>query len=103
MSRERDYWQSLSNAWEESGQSQRKFCEQKEIGFSRFTQWRSMLRSEERADSINSSQENSSSKLFNPISFPQPHSVSKPNTIDSHIEIQLPLGITMRIPVDVSQ
>ncbi len=103
MGTERDYWESLSNDWEASGQSQRQFCEQKEISFSRFTQWRSMLLSEERRDQVNSARDNSPSDLFSQISTPRLSLESQANTVDSHIEIQLPLGIIMRIPINVAQ
>lgn len=36
-------WQALSNEWEQSGLSQEKFCQQKQIEYTTFTGWRSKL------------------------------------------------------------
>ncbi len=35
-----EYWQEQITAWEQSGQSQRSFCEQRELNYHRFGYWR---------------------------------------------------------------
>jgi len=34
------YWQGQITAWEQSGQSQKSFCEQRELNYHRFGYWR---------------------------------------------------------------
>ena len=34
------YWQQQMTAWEQSGQSQKSFCEQRELNYHRFGYWR---------------------------------------------------------------
>ena len=35
-----EYWQEQITAWEQSGQSQKSFCEQRELNYHRFGYWR---------------------------------------------------------------
>ena len=35
-----EYWQEQITAWEHSGQSQKSFCEQRELNYHRFGYWR---------------------------------------------------------------
>lgn len=98
-------WQQLSEDWEQSGLSQKEYCERKGISFSAFSQSRSQLLKKglaKRWDKHSKSVANQEAMHFIPLHLPtnaeRPEQGGAPVESGNFIEINLPHGIVMRIP-----
>ena len=49
------YWQEQITAWEQSGQSQKSFCEQRELNYHRFGYWRRKFLEQSQAGTVKQS------------------------------------------------
>lgn len=110
MEIERDKWLTLNRQWETSGLTQRQFCTKKNLNFSRFTQWRTRLIREKICVAGDPASKAAHKKVhdFIPVHLSEKPDIQNPlpdksTSMGEHIEIQLPHGIIMRIPVHVAQ
>ena len=110
METERDKWLELNRQWETSGLTQRQFCDKKKLNFSKFTQWRTQLIREKACVAGDTASKAANIEIhdFIPVHLPESKNIENPfpdesESVGKYIDIQLPHGISMRIPVHVAQ
>ena len=94
-------WQLLSQERESSGLSQKAFCASKDLNYSTFSNWRSeLIKKGLVSSSVYLKQVSSDDNFasFVPLSFPTRQ--GKDNDAVPMIEIQLPSGVVIKVPVD---
>lgn len=83
--RNKSDWQQLVNEWQDSGKTQLAFCQERNLCYRQFNQWKSQFRKEKASD-----------KAGNEGHF-IPVTVAKPSPVDPHqVEVILPNGIQIR-------
>ena len=96
-----DEWYELIEKWEESGDTQKHFCKIHRVKYGEFKTWRTKGIANGRFtatyDTV-SSQQTDHQTLFSPLEVSQPNIKS----IQQHIEIHLPHGILLKLPIDSS-
>ncbi len=95
-------WNDINEAWLKSGLSQKKFCQQNNISYFKFISKRSALTRSRLSSDIPPESTQKEKAHHQGAFIPIKMSDHSPITGDSLsvIEIQLPYGITLRIPVD---
>ena len=78
-----EYWQEQISAWEQSGQSQKSFCEQRELNYHRFGYWRRKFLEQSQADTVKQS------NAFVPVQPVQADTVSG-------LSLALPNGVVIQ-------
>lgn len=98
---------AMNDAWLKSGLPQKKFCQQNNISYSKFTTMRSTLIHAGLLPSIQPASLQTKKILgqhaFIPVKMDSQKSLTPKqvsNLLQTMIEIQLPYGVTLRIPVD---
>ena len=87
------YWQSISDEWNASGESQKRFCQRKGISYGQFVTWRSKILS-----SQGKSRKQLQPVRITPAQQPAPLKLSNPpSTNDVVIHLSLPNGIKIGI------
>ena len=102
----RSEWLELVKSWETSGQTQSAYCQDKRLKKATFGKWRSkfITSGEVKSFAVNKQDANNdklgtqSSGGFIPFDVVS----SKHSSIGNMIEIMLPHGIVLKVPVDVS-
>lgn len=98
-------WSSLCKAWESSGLSQKQFCTENALSYGKFCEQRSLLINRGEAKSQRSARLQSKQPvqpLMRPSFLPLEFGVTSPAAPQKQLEIQLPHGIILRIPLDVA-
>lgn len=86
-------WYDLIAKWEASGTTQKHFCELHGISYTDFKTWRTKGIATGKFQASYHSPKPSSG-LFSPIT------ISEPKACSDHIELHLPHGILLKLPVD---
>jgi hypothetical protein len=101
MSELDEKWLTLVKEWEDSGQTQAEFCRQKDVKKVTFGYWRNkFIASGEVESKATKSTSLGSDAPSGFIPFNITSSTNNTEIDNGIIEIQLPHGITLRIPVD---
>lgn len=89
-------WKHWAKAWEESGQSQKQFCLENELDYSQFKSWR------QRAIDHGVCERRWSPSLSQRMGFSELTMHQTEPSTSAEIVLELPHGVTLRIPSDVS-
>ncbi len=81
----RQRWLEQIKAWNQSGQTQRAFCQQHHLGLASFQRWRRKLRAEKKP-------EESSTITFLPVSVNNAQASYLTLLVNDHLRIEIPSG-----------
>ena len=81
----RQHWLERIEAWNQSGLTQRAFCQQHHLGLASFQRWRRKFRAEENS-------EESSAVTFLPVSVKIAHASRLTLLVNDHLRIGIPSG-----------
>jgi len=85
-----EQWQALIQQWQESGLSAPQFCEQNEVGYASFCNWRKRFNTQD-----SPGEESSSEAQF--IDLQSLTSTSSPNSKSWNIVLSLGNGVELRL------
>ena len=92
-------WEALVSEWERSNQSQKAFCESKNLCYRNFNQWKSRIK---KAESGESSSATPQSPLFTPVNIANSTTRSHVEVKDSVVSIELPGQVMLRLNADAA-
>jgi len=78
-------WREQINAWQQSGQTQKMFCQQQRLGLASFQRWRRIFETEE-----NSS--NPPPVAFLPVSMKETNPANLTVVVNDNLRIEIPAG-----------
>ncbi len=84
------HWREIVTAWRKSGQSVSAFCREHDVPQASFYSWRQTLRERDRQDQAAPAR-----------GTPQPTLVPVRVVTDAMVEVVLPTGVVLRVPVGV--
>ncbi|WP_119344438.1 IS66 family insertion sequence element accessory protein TnpA [Facilibium subflavum] len=102
MTETQSKWLSIIRDWEVSGLTQDKFCQEQEVSKASFSKWRTKFIAEGALKPRIKATKDDTSPPHAPSGFIPFHIDANTAKQKAMIEIDLPFGITLRVPCDVN-
>ena len=92
-------WEALVSEWEESNQSQKAFCESKNLCYRNFNQWKRRIKKAAPGESLSTTPQG---PLFTPVNIANSTTRSHVEVKDSVVSIELPGQVMLRLNADAA-
>ena len=92
-------WEEIISEWEQSNQSQKAFCESKNLCYRNFNQWKSRIKKAKSGESLSATPQ---APLFTPVNIA--NSTTRPHVEvkDPVVSIELPGQVILRLNADAA-